>query len=285
MKHLTSLLAIGLLSTSAYAGELPSRVVAPVAAPIFTWTGLYVGGTVGYGMTNAKVGNTDLSYDELTAGAGSVRTRPAGFAFGPTFGFNIQAAPNLVVGLETDYQWTGQSKSATRAGSFNFGSDPNLDATYTVTGQTRLNSFGTLRARLGFVPTSLPQTLLFVSGGLAYGSVKTSLSTAAVGTYTTSPPSDCEGGCAFTPSASGSSNSVQVGWALGAGIESVLFDRWTWKAEYLHVDLGKASGTINMNGTASIVTLGTFPAPSTVSFSNRVTNDLFRIGLNYRFGP
>ena len=279
MKHLSSLLAVGLLSTSAYAADLPSRV----GAPIFTWTGLYVGGTVGYGMTNARVGNGDLAYDVFSAGAGSVRNRPAGLAFGPTFGFNIQTTPKLVVGLETDYQWTGQSKSSTRAGSFNLGSGTTLDGTYTATGATRLNSFGTLRARLGFVPTTLPQTLLFVSGGLAYGSVKTSLSSVATGTYTNT--SDCEGpGCAFTQSASGSTNSYQVGWALGAGIESVLFDRWTWKAEYLHVDLGKASGTMNLNGSATVASVPV-PAPTSVSYSNRVTNDLFRIGLNYRFGP
>lgn len=275
----------GLVSTTAYAADLPSRVAAPVlTAPIFTWTGLYVGGTVGYGMTDARVANGDLAYDVFSTGAGSVRNRPAGLTFGPTLGFNLQATPNLVVGLETDYQWTRQSKSASRAGSFNLGTGPTLDGTYTMTGATRLNSFGTLRARLGFVPTSLPQTLLFVSGGLAYGSVKTSLSSSATGTYTNT--TDCEGpsGCAFVQSAAGSANSYQVGWALGAGIESVLFDRWTWKAEYLHVDLGKASGTMSLNGTATIDSVPV-PGPSSVSYSNRVTNDLFRIGLNYRFGP
>jgi opacity protein-like surface antigen len=67
-------------------------------------------------------------------------------------------------------------------------------------------------------------------------------------------------------------NHFQVGWALGAGVEYALGNNWSLKGEYLHVDFGSVDTTYTCSGcTTSVVT------------SARATNDIFRIGANYRF--
>ena len=78
------------------------------------------------------------------------------------------------------------------------------------------------------------------------------------------------GGAAFgdiRTSATGFSDAhtTKAGWTLGGGVEVALPGNWSAKAEYLRVDLGSMST----------------PTPSSnVSLQENV----FRAGLNYRFG-
>ena len=61
----------------------------------------------------------------------------------------------------------------------------------------------------------------------------------------------------------------KVGWAAGAGIEGRLgLSQWTWKVEYLHIDLG---------------TIGpySFGAVPSVTIDTRITDEIARIGFNY----
>jgi outer membrane immunogenic protein len=73
-------------------------------------------------------------------------------------------------------------------------------------------------------------------------------------------------------------------WAFGGAIDR----NWSIKAEYLHLDFGSfdqsvtGSGIIvntNFGGTSVVVTQTVLS-----SFHTRVTDDVFRIGVNYRFG-
>jgi outer membrane immunogenic protein len=80
---------------------------------------------------------------------------------------------------------------------------------------------------------------------------------------------------AFTTSAATSfaASSTNVGWTAGAGIEGAIAGNWTWKAEYLPLDLGSVSVTGK--------------APTGVAFTTRssFTDEIVRVGINYRFGP
>ena len=67
------------------------------------------------------------------------------------------------------------------------------------------------------------------TGGLAYGEVKVT---------GTSMDSGFGFGGPFSGIAPIGASKVKAGWTLGAGIEGALAGRWTWKAEYLYVDLG-----------------------------------------------
>jgi outer membrane immunogenic protein len=62
----------------------------------------------------------------------------------------------------------------------------------------------------------------------------------------------------------------------GAGVEAALGAGWTGKLEYLHVDFGDITNTF--------VPVRTFPFFGTLKASGRVTDEIVRVGVNYRFG-
>ena len=137
-----SLLAIAALSVSAQAADLPSRMQAPMlsAPPVFTWTGFYVGSTVG-GITT----DTKWSYDN----DGSDRYTTSAVTVGGTVGYNYQMS-NIVLGLEADYNWANIKD-------------------YENSGNT-MDGFGTVRGRLGL---AWDRALLYVTGGYAFSNFKT----------------------------------------------------------------------------------------------------------------
>ena len=155
-KILLATAAVAALSTVASAADLPSRknapVYAPVAmAPIFTWTGFYVGANAGYGWAQDKYG--------LIAGSYFPNSDKARGAFvGGTAGYNYQLANNVVLGLEGDLAWADLKKSTQCA----IGASCN----------TKIDALGTLRARIGY---AFGNTLVYGTGGLAYANVKSSI--------------------------------------------------------------------------------------------------------------
>ena len=74
-----------------------------------------------------------------------------------------------------------------------------------------------------------PRVLLYVTGGLAYGGLKTTGALAGV-TANLSPGRVV-----------GSSTETRVGWTVGAGVEGMITQNWTAKLEYLYMDLGSVS--------------------------------------------
>jgi outer membrane immunogenic protein len=63
---------------------------------------------------------------------------------------------------------------------------------------------------------------------------------------------------------------------VGAGVEAALGGGWTGKVEYLHMDLGSVSDTF--------VSTTTFPFRGTFVATSRITDEIMRVGVNYRFG-
>jgi len=116
---------------------------------------------------------------------------------------------------------------------------------------------GTARLRVGYTPAD--RWLVYATGGAAFGEINTDATVAVPGASTTS-----------------SFSQDQVGWAAGAGVEAALGGGWTGKVEYLHVDLGSFSYTYT--------SLTTFPFRGTFSATSHVTDDIVRVGLNYRLG-
>ena len=117
--------------------------------------------------------------------------------------------------------------------------------------------FGTIRARAGIA--AAPEVFLYATGGFAYGQVHAESNLAGAVRQ----------------------ENINPGWTLGAGVEGAIGGGWSVRLEYLHLDLGKVAGVFTSNvlaagGASNLVE----------SFNSRVTDDVVRIGLNYRFsGP
>ena len=129
-----------------------------------------------------------------------------------------------------------------------------LACTTTATAGHKLPWFGTSRTRLGYLPSQY--VLLYATGGLAYGQVKSdyTLYTGGVGV------------------ANANFKDVRAGYTVGAGIEGALGGGWTAKVEYLWVDLGKSTETTTVGGVL------------VSTFDSRVTDNIVRVGLNYKLG-
>jgi outer membrane immunogenic protein len=185
------------LAAVAAAGMMCAAQAQP--APVFNWSGFYVGGTVGYGDGNYRFRN-DVN---------GIATRPFdmnGAVGGLTAGYNWQARGSaFVFGLETDVSLSGVKGS---------GDDPAFGCG-TPDCHASVKWFGTVRPRAG---VTFNNTLFFVTGGWAFGNVEAF--------------NDDGGG-----NKAGSSK-VQNGWTAGAGVEWAFSPRWSAKLEYLHVDLG-----------------------------------------------
>jgi outer membrane immunogenic protein len=197
------------LSTGALAADLPMRGAAPApvyaAAPIFTWTGLYVGVNGGYAGDKFDY---PFSTPVLGGIAGSASINSSGFTAGGTIGYNWQFGGGWVVGIEGDYNW------ANVEGKLNAG----INGLGNIEAGSELTSFGTARLRLGY---GFDRALVYVTGGYAYGRTKSSL----VANF---------GGGGFGISSSDSNS----GWTVGAGMEYALTNNVSFKTEYLYVDLG-----------------------------------------------
>jgi outer membrane immunogenic protein len=271
MKHIIRLSALGavLMTTTAFAADLPRRSMAPApaqvyAVPVFTWSGLYVGLNAGGGFSanNGSGANTFfLPAGSIVGSAGTngVLTLPSngnnnrsGFVGGAQIGYNWQAG-SFVYGLETDIQYANLSRRngqiTTPAGytfvgvpGAAFGGAPPATVVSGFGSGSGQNYFGTVRGRLGF---AFDRTLIYGTAGLAYGG-----------------------------------NNSRVGYAAGGGVEYAFSNAWSAKLEALYVSLGRN----NNNGAGGVYNGGTNILTLANNASRRNDFVVVRAGLNYRFG-
>ena len=145
------------LAGSAFAADLPSRAPPPVyvpPAPIFTWTGIYIGGQIGYawGTSNTNLGD---NFGDFV----SFSTNNSGVIGGAHVGYNLQLS-QFVVGLEGDVDGSSLKKTV-------YG-DPFIDSFISVptTISGNLGVQGSIRGRVGY---AWDRVLLYATGGVAFG--------------------------------------------------------------------------------------------------------------------
>lgn len=236
---------------AAFAADLPLK--APAAA-VFSWTGFYIGGHVGYAAADTNWnateagaaiptlnGSVDLSnaYDPFK-GTGS-------YFVGLQAGYNYMLPSRWLVGFEVDF-----SAPNTIAGTQTFSSALIGQASYNDT----VLQFGTARGRIGY---AFDRWLVYGTGGIAWA-------------YDKLTRTQLAGMPAGGSAAVGTSEAALLwrwGWAAGAGVEVPIAPNWSAKLEYLAAEFG---------GRAKF-----FPAAAQ-SFNSNLTMQSLRFGVNYRLG-
>lgn len=258
------------VASSAFAADLPSRKYAPVApvAPIFTWTGFYVGVNAGatWNHGTKRVTPPVAGWFNGINTNGGWRKSDDNFNFtgGAQVGYNYQIG-NFVVGAEADFNYANVESTLDGAGRAVAGPIV-VDDRFTA--KSKVEWFSTLRARLGFTP--MERLMVYGTGGLAYGSVKASAAETSALSF--------NGVNLGTDVWYGSKNDNRVGWTLGAGAEYALTNNLSLKAEYLYVDLGKQRFSTVYGGPVAA-----FVGTPAVRVERDTKFSVVRAGVNYRF--
>jgi outer membrane immunogenic protein len=222
-----NMLRFGFLSVLFALGMTTATMAGPAPSSLVNWSGAYLGATLGYGWTRPTYNYEKGSQVGFTAG---------GVQGGILGGYNFQSG-NFVYGVEGDFTLTDMNK---------YEVNPSGPAPCYEDGcDVRVDWYGTLRGRLGY---SFNSVMPFITGGLAVGRVKGDADLGACGYI---------GYCGF--------KDTRAGWTLGAGAEWKINPKWSVKAEYLYVNLGKPH--FNENTVTA----------DDIAFSNA------RIGVSYHF--
>jgi outer membrane immunogenic protein len=281
---MSAVLGIG----AASAADLPLKA-APMAVPVLSWTGCYVGGNAGWiGGENRSSLAPSGSYltapgaaappnaagtgdfpEDIAALRHTYDTHSSGGLIGGQIGCNRQNG-RFVFGVEADWQWTSQrgTVDAAYASFANLGNPGFTDAAHTEHVSSSLNSFGTFRGRAGF---DFNRVFLYGTAGLAVGDVRSDTNV-SFGTFPVTPVYN---GAVHI----GSDSQIRVGWVAGAGAEYAFAPNWSVKAEYLYVDLG--TQTYRSPLVAAVAPNAAGPNYSW-STSGRDRENIVRVGLNYK---
>ncbi len=246
--HIRSAAALGLvlLSTTAFAADLPSRRAPPAYAPpppipVFTWTGFYVGGQVGYNF------GRDTAFAAATATGAGLASNGAsnrGVIGGAHVGYNFstQSLPLFggvlgtggVIGVEGDVDGSSARANYLLGG---------------LATTSRDNIQGSIRGRLGI---AVDRALFYATGGAAFGGLRN--------TYVNT-----------TNGLTGSISKTRVGYTVGGGVEYAITNNVSLRAEYRYTDFGKSTDVLG-NSTAG-----------GVAVRHSVTDNRVQAGFSYKF--
>jgi outer membrane immunogenic protein len=268
-KFLLAVAAVVLGSASVQAADLAANYTkAPMMATAYNWTGFYVGGNVGgqWGSadpTTSTIWTPTGCFDPSSVPAintvGAQRVNSSSVTGGFTAGYNWQVN-HALLGLEGDINYFGFKGSASGSALY-----PCCAPTgFTVSSSVSADWLATIRGRIGFL--AAPTWLLYATGGAAIAEVK--------------------GNFIFTDTFSAASESAAIrdtrlGWTAGVGTEYAFGGGWSLKAEYLYVDLGRASATsTNLTSFAG----GTANPSNVYTHSVDLKSNIVRVGVNYKCG-
>lgn len=253
MKKLIAL-AMLLASTSlASAADLPVMPLKSpyMAAPIFSWSGFYLGSSIGGGWAHDTDSDTlTVTHNGVakTVGMDTISGSMGGFVTGIQGGYNYQLGA-FVLGGEADIYTSSQSGT----GSVALTTKPLVGATDSIT--NRINMFGTLRGRAGWLMT--PSLLLYGTGGFAWQHVD-------FNEGVTLPNNGPTIGLA-------TGQSTRAGWTVGGGAEWNFAGNWTARLQYLYIDTGTFAVNTALTPTVNLAT------------TIHTINNVATVGVNFKF--
>lgn len=145
--------------------------------------------------------------------------------------------------MVADWTWTGLKHTVTN----------NNVAISLPFFQAKVDWLASFRGRMGL---AVDDTLVYLTGGLALGELKSSAGVLL------QCPDECHDDAL---------NKTPVGWVAGAGVEHKLSQNWSIFGEFLYYDLGTATARST--------------SPSGNAFSTEFTHEIFqgKLGVNFRY--
>jgi iron complex outermembrane receptor protein len=188
----------------------------PSPAPLFTWTGVYVGAQIGYAWGDNAASAVFATPGDLN-GAIAVTGAAQGIIGGAHIGYNYEVN-QWVVGLEGTVDGTNLNKNVLRS----YADPVNTAFGATLNGTLKSSIQGSIRGRVGYAWDRL---LIYGTGGVALAGFNSELNfsgTDAIGSFL----------------ASDSGEATRTGWTAGGGVEYAINDNWSVRGEYRYSDVG-----------------------------------------------
>jgi outer membrane immunogenic protein len=245
---------------------------APPAPPVYSWTGFYVGGSVGERWSNptwttncigAPCSPPNIFAAFATANPNADFNVSTG-RFGGYVGYNLQASQLWVAGVEADFAYgNGNQTMAGIPGQFTATVPPGGS-----TASIKEGWDGSARARLGFLVT--PAVLIYGTGGIAWQHAEADAQCPAVGS-----------GCSLGVADQEAYSTTMVGWTVGGGGEAMLWGNWLVRAEYRYSNYGTLQHAFFANTVVPLAPPGT----ASINMSAPISTNMATVGLAYKFGP
>jgi opacity protein-like surface antigen len=267
-------------SVPARAADMAPIPVSPIPIVLpFDWEGFYVGVHTGTATDDVSFTQTNLTWTGNSIPTSSVNTGESGTLRATNVIGGIQAGYNWVLpgpylfGLEADISGTDISSTVLTS--------PPGDPAAVAQWNDKVNTFGSARARLGYIAGPW---LFYATGGFGWELdrfTRTQLTAPQSGGL---PPiiidtNALQGGTAVT------ATHLRAGWTVGAGVEWAFARTWTVKLEYLHFD---TQSELMSSGHFNFVVPGVPPitqqfSSSVTAQTSNLTLDTVRIGINHTF--
>jgi outer membrane immunogenic protein len=207
--------ALALGSTTVWAADLPMKAAAPIA-PIYDWTGFYIGATAG-----GSIGASD-HLDRATGLSDANGYNIKGGLGGGTIGYNWQVS-SFVLGFEGDASWGSEYGS---------NSDNGTVGNPAFLSFTKETWVATARVRAGYAVNNL---LFYGTGGYAATSAEAGIKDSS------------------TLALLASTTSTHSGWVAGVGLEWGFAPNWSAKFEVLHMEYNSTTfNTVVAEGNRNI---------------------------------
>lgn len=246
------------VASGASAADLPlkARPMPVAAAPIYSWTGCYVGAHVGWGQGRHNHTHNGL-INSFSGGGTSVaaggRVDSSGGLFGGQVGCNYQFASNWVIGIQGDVAGTDFNGKVQDAFGATIGGDPD---TRNIVG-VKTDWLSSVTGRLGYTFYN-NQGMLYAKGGGAWVHNVWDLHDT------------------WLDYGAATASETRAGWTVGGGIEWKFTQNWSGFVEYNFYSFG-GDKVLAVDPDA---TFRTFT-------SNKQEISTVKIGVNYSFtqGP
>jgi opacity protein-like surface antigen len=194
--------------------------------------------------------------------------------FGSSLFGNTVRAPGPLAGGQLGYNWQFGAALLGLEGDASFADMDGTNTCFAYSGdfissncRAKIDAFGALAARYGWILPFDGRTLLYGKAGLAW----------ANGDLKAKP----NGGVGLT----GTGGSLtEWGWTVGSGVERAIAPRWTLKAEYDLLSFDDESITAPASLFQSSPPEGAVTATASARSHAGVDIHQFKIGMNYRLG-